>query len=203
MSKSLCKPDELSQRTSTDHGNPGQRNRTSIPIFHASLLCGGLFERNVMLGGEGPQAARDESDRAELGPGCVHHIGGVGALLAQKPVLTIPTLQIVLCAGDGDLHCFPGRARSLSEAPSTGSQERLRSWEGFCSAPDPSWPPPSSWGSRQRSPGWTSERERQERLQCRTEPRPPAEVHSQPRSCDSSWSADGARQSSRAVISAD
>lgn len=62
-----------------------------------------------MLRGEGPQAARDDSNRAEFGPGCVHHIGGGGALLAQKSVLTIPALQIVLCAGYGDLHCFPGQ----------------------------------------------------------------------------------------------
>lgn len=93
---------------------------TSIPIFHASLLRGGLFERNVVLRGEGPQAASDDSDSAEFGPGCVHHIGGGGALLAQKSVLAIPTLQIVLCASDGDLHCFPsrnpghGQSRSLA-----------------------------------------------------------------------------------------
>lgn len=61
-----------------------------------------------MLRGEGAQAASDDSNRAEFGPGCVHHIGGGGALLAQKSVLTIPTLQIMLGAGYGDLHCFPG-----------------------------------------------------------------------------------------------
>lgn len=88
---------------------PGAGHFASIPIFHASLLGGGLFERNVVLRGERPQAASDDSDRAEFGPGGVHHIGGGGALLAQKSVLTIPTLQIVLCAGYGDLHCFPGQ----------------------------------------------------------------------------------------------
>ena len=62
-----------------------------------------------MLRGEGPQAACDDSDRAEFGPGCVHHIGGGGALLAQESLLAIPTLQIMLCAGYGDLHCFPGQ----------------------------------------------------------------------------------------------
>lgn len=107
ISKSLCKPDELCPLHLYRPRQPRGRGKlTSIPIFHASLLGGGLFERNVMLRGEGPQAARDDSDRAELGPGCVH-IGGVGALLAQKSVLTIPALQIVLCAGYGDLHRFP------------------------------------------------------------------------------------------------
>lgn len=43
----------------------------------------------------------------------------------------------------------------------------------------------------------------QERLRCPTESRAPREVNSQPRSCHSSWSADQARQSSRAVTSAD
>lgn len=122
-------------------GTPDRENLRSIPIFHASLLCGGLFERNVMLRGERPQAARDDRDRAEFGPGCVHHIGGGGALLAQKSVLTIPTLQIVLCAGYGDLHCFPGQRTVPLRTQSTGSHERLSSWEGVCSSFNPSWLP--------------------------------------------------------------
>lgn len=81
-----------------------------------------------MLRGEGPQAASDDSDGAEFGPGCVHHIGGGGALLAQKSVLTISTLQIVLCAGYGDLHCFPGQRKVLSEPHSTGGRQRVSSW---------------------------------------------------------------------------
>lgn len=77
----------------------------------------------MVLRGEGPQAARDDSDRAEFGPGCVH-IGGVGALLAQKSVLTIPALQIVLCAGYGDLHRFPGAAHGPSQNPRTQAVTR-------------------------------------------------------------------------------
>lgn len=84
-----------------------------------------------MLRGEGPQAASDDSDSAEFGPGCVHHIGGGGALLAQKSVLTISTLQIVLCAGYGDLHCFPGQRKVLSEPHSTGGRQRVSSWGDF------------------------------------------------------------------------
>lgn len=81
-----------------------------------------------MLRGEGPQAASNDRDGAEFGPRCVHHIGGGGALLAQKSVLTISTLQIVLCAGYGDLHCFPGQRKVLSEPHSTGARQRVSSW---------------------------------------------------------------------------
>lgn len=83
-----------------------------------------------MLRGEGPQAASDDSDSAEFGPGCVHHIGGGGVLLAQKSVLTISTLQIVLCAGYGDLHCFPGPAQGPLQNPTAqaGGRQRVSSW---------------------------------------------------------------------------
>lgn len=102
-----------------------------------------------MLRGEGPQAASDDSDSAEFGPGCVHHIGGGGALLAQKSVLTISTLQIVLCAGYGDLHCFPGQRKVLSEPHSTGGRQRVSSWGDFGCLLTPLTPLP---GCLQRSP---------------------------------------------------
>lgn len=102
-----------------------------------------------MLRGEGPQAASDDSDSAEFGPGCVHHIGGVGALLAQKSVLTISTLQIVLCAGYGDLHCFPGQSKVLSEPHNTGGRQRVSSWGDFGCLLTPLAPLP---GCLQRSP---------------------------------------------------
>lgn len=94
-----------------------------------------------MLRGEGPQAASDDSDSAEFGPGCVHHIGGGGVLLAQKSVFTISTLQIVLCAGYRDLHCFPGPAQGPLRTP-----QHRRSAEGeqlgdFCCLLIPLAPP--------------------------------------------------------------
>lgn len=141
-----------------------------------------------MLRGEGPQAASDDSDSAEFGPGCVHHIGGGGALLAQKSVLTISTLQIVLCAGYGDLHCFPGQRKVLSEPHSTGGRQRVSSCGGFRLSFSPSYPP--SWMPSEESQQLTSEPTQwQERLKCRTESLGPKEVNSQAGSCFSSWSA--------------
>lgn len=84
-----------------------------------------------MLRGERPQAARDDSDRAEFGPGCVHHIGGGGALFAQKSVLTIPAFQIVLCAGYGDLHCFPGQLAVPFRTPKHRQSREVEQLGGF------------------------------------------------------------------------
>lgn len=155
-----------------------------------------------MLRGEGPQAASDDSDSAEFGPGCVHHIGGGGVLLAQKSVFTISTLQIVLCAGYRDLHCFPGPAQGPLRTP-----QHRRSAEGeqlgdFCCLLIPLAPP--SWMPSEESRQLTSEpTESQERLGFRTESRGPKEVNSQAGSCLSSWSADQPPQSSQAVSLAD
>lgn len=87
------------------------RSRTmdtaTVPIFHASLLGGGFLERDVVLRGEGPQAAGDNRHRPEFGPGGVHHVGSSGVLLADEPLFPIATLQVVLRAGDGHLHRAP------------------------------------------------------------------------------------------------
>lgn len=156
---------------------PGRGNLTSIPIFHASLLCGGLFERDVVLRGEGPQAARDDSNRAEFGPGRAHHIGGGGALLAQKSVLTVPTLQIVLCAGYGDLHCFPGQH---TEPQNTGSHERSSSWGVSARLLTPPCSPSLGMPAEESWPPTSEPGKWQERLRCRTKSQAPREVNSQP-----------------------
>lgn len=81
-----------------------------------------------MLRGEGPQAASDDSDSAEFGPGCVHHIGGGGVLLAQKSVLTISTLK--LCSVQAIETCIASQdqRKVLSEPHSTGGRQRVSSW---------------------------------------------------------------------------
>lgn len=156
----------------------------------------------MMLRGEGPQAASDDSDSAEFGPGCVHHIGGGGVLLAQKSVLTISTLQIVLCAGYRDLHCFPGPAQGPLRTPQHRRSAEGEQLGGLLLSFNPSCPP--SWMPSEESPQLTSEpTESQERLRFRTESRGPKEVNSQAGSCLGSWSADQPPQSSQAVSSAD
>ncbi|KAJ1088119.1 hypothetical protein NDU88_001278 [Pleurodeles waltl] len=74
-----------------------------LPVFHASLLGGGLLQGDVVLGREGAQAARDDGHGAEPGARGVHHVGGAGVLLAV-PLVPIAALQVVLRAGDGHLH---------------------------------------------------------------------------------------------------
>lgn len=64
------------------------------------MLARGLLERDVS-GGEGTEAAGDDGHRAELGPRLVDHVGARGVLLA---VLAVSTLQVVVGAGNGNLH---------------------------------------------------------------------------------------------------
>lgn len=63
-----------------------------------------------MLRRERSQTASDNRHRPKFGPGCIHYVGGSGVLLADEPVFTIATLQVVLCAGDGHLHRALGAA---------------------------------------------------------------------------------------------
>lgn len=54
-----------------------------------------------MTWSEGAEAASDDGHGAKLGPGLVHHVGAGGTLLA---VVSIPSFQVVVRAGDGHLH---------------------------------------------------------------------------------------------------
>lgn len=82
-----------------------------------------------MLGGEGPQAAGDNRHGPEFGPGCVHHVGRGGVLLADEPLFPIATLQVVLRAGDGHLHLAPrpGGAGAWDTSPGRSPQPKLGS----------------------------------------------------------------------------
>lgn len=57
-----------------------------------------------MLRGKCPQTASNNSHCPKFRPGCIHYVRGSGVLLADEPVFTISTLQVVLRAGDGHLH---------------------------------------------------------------------------------------------------
>lgn len=121
------------------------------------------------------------------------HWGG-GACLLRSLSSPFRTLQIMLGAGYGDLHCFPGTARSL-RIPEYRQSERSSSWEGLLRLLTLLAP------SFLRMPAEESSRLTSESgkvaggLRCRTESQTPTEVNSQPLSCHSSWSADQALKS--------
>lgn len=58
----------------------------------------------MVLRGKCPQTASNNSHCPKFRPGCIHYVRGSGVLLADEPVFTISTLQVVLRAGDGHLH---------------------------------------------------------------------------------------------------
>lgn len=70
-----------------------------------------------MLGGKCPQTASNNSHCPKFCPGCIHNVRGSGALLADEPVFTISTLQVVLCAGDGHLHRAPSAPSVTVQSP--------------------------------------------------------------------------------------
>lgn len=72
-----------------------------VPVLHASELAGGLFEGDVVTWGKRAKAPGDDGNSAELCSCRVHHVGTGGILFSMVP---IATLQIVVCASDGDLH---------------------------------------------------------------------------------------------------
>lgn len=66
-----------------------------------------------MLRSESSQTPGDDGHGAEPCPGCIDNVWAAGVLLAV-PIVPIPTLEVVLCAGYRDLHGFSDLGCSLA-----------------------------------------------------------------------------------------